>query len=395
MAPLPPRPDAPLKLVAAGDTHIGLRDHNEDTVLLRRDLDLFVLADGAGGDNAGSVASAMATASIAHFFEETQDRDEPEFDELGLPMAARRLAAAVQGANAEISELARAQDKYRGMGTTVMAVYMLPHRGVVHIAYVGDSRCYRMRDGKLDLLTSDHSLQNDVLELAPSMEPERTAKLPRNVVTRALGMQPTVRVSVTSHELYPGDRYLLCSDGLSDELDDEQIADALLQGNDPEAQVRLLLDVVNAAGAEDNVAAIVVDCRLKPGASDVPRPAPLRGRPESQNRRASLKRSPDASDAEIVIVDYGEEEGEEASEQAAGSEQAEGEAADRSDPEIHVMPEGSADEEGLEAMHELVDQLPPSAFSEREATIRFSRRCPQCGTPFEGARDACPNCWSE
>lgn len=282
--------DALVRIVAAGDTHIGLREHNEDAILLRRELELYALADGAGGENAGNVASNLALTTIAHRFEETQNKERPDFDVLGLPAGARRLSAAVHRANAEIVQLAQASHRYQGMGTTVVAAYVEPARAIMHLAHVGDSRCYRLRAGFVELLTQDHSLLNDVLELAPELPEANAKKLPTRVVTRALGMERVVRVSVQSLGLAPGDRYLLCSDGLTDQLEEEQIADALRQELRPDALVKLLLDVSHAAKARDNVAVVVLDVHAV-GASDYPQPA-LRG------PRGAVS----DSDPEIVIL---------------------------------------------------------------------------------------------
>jgi len=369
----------PYRLKAAGETHQGLRDHNEDTVLCRHDLHLYLLADGAGGENAGNVASALSTTAIAHFMERTQAEAaaQPAFDALGLSNAARRLATAVQHANREIVELARSSERYRGMGTTVVAVFVEPERGVLHLAHVGDSRCYRVRDGRLDQLTQDHSLANDVLEVRPDLSPEEIDKLPRNVITRALGMAPDVRVSVRSVALAPGDRYLLCSDGLSNELDDEQLLDALSQPNKPEAQAKLLLDIANARGASDNVAVLVVDCTLPPGAPapfavlrPPPRPRPLADEPSE----------PEREDPEIIVL-----EGDEATDPAAR-------------PSVRAVPEAPLRESSVDVVQQVVLRIPPPTrigqrAGDREPTMPFDRRCRKCGALFQGTSDACPNCW--
>ncbi len=219
----------PLKLTAAGATDIGkVRRHNEDAILLRPDLSLFILADGAGGHNAGNVASALATTAIANFFEATgHGAEEPDLDAFGLSIAARRLAASLQKANDDILEIAKTSNKLRGMGTTAVAMSFFPKTGQVHIAHVGDSRCYRWREGMLEQMTHDHSLINDALEMRPDIDDKALAKLPHNVVTRALGMEPNVRVSVRSYRMLAGDKYLMCSDGLSDTIDEDTISDVL------------------------------------------------------------------------------------------------------------------------------------------------------------------------
>ena len=165
---------APLTLKAAGRTDIGRRrQHNEDVVLVREDLGLFVVADGAGGHNAGEVASALAARSMENYFGATirATHAAPEFNRLGMPNGARRLSAAVHKANRDVVEIARTSAKHRGMGTTVVAAYFSPRSGLMHVAHVGDSRCYRMRDGDFELLTQDHSLLTDVLEQRPDPQP--------------------------------------------------------------------------------------------------------------------------------------------------------------------------------------------------------------------------------
>jgi len=252
----------PVKLEAAGDTDIGRRSHNEDAILLRPDLNLFVVADGAGGQNAGNVASSIATTTVAHFFEQTRPGAEklPDLDQLGLPTASRRLSAAVHEANKEIMALAEGSDRHQGMGTTVVAALFGLDRRWVHIAQVGDSRCYRLRDGRLELLTRDHCIATDVLELRPDIDDAAIATLPKNVITRALGMQHDLRVSMRTRSFADGDRYLLCSDGLSDVVDHEQIAEVLSLPAEVDEQVRMLLDMALEGGATDNVAVIVIDC---------------------------------------------------------------------------------------------------------------------------------------
>lgn len=296
----------PLKLTASGATDIGRRrKHNEDAVLLRPDLDLYILADGAGGHNAGNVASALATTAIANFFESTgHGRDEePDLDGLGLPIVARRLAAAMQRANDDVLEIAKTSNKLKGMGTTAVSLACLKKTGMMHLAHVGDSRCYRFRDGVLEQLTHDHSLINDALEMRPNMDDAAMAKLPVNVVTRALGMEPQVRVSVRSFRMLAGDKYLLCSDGLSDTLDDDLTCDILAVPRSPEETVRALIAKANELGASDNIGVVVVSAELAENAtapSKYPRPASRRPPPMP-------KPDGDSDDPEIVILGYDNE----------------------------------------------------------------------------------------
>ena len=389
-----------VRLVAAGDTHIGLREHNEDAILLRRELHLYALADGAGGENAGNVASSLALTTLGHRFEQTND--ETGFDVLGLPAGAKRLSAAIHRANAEIVQLAAASDKYMGMGTTVVAMYCEPKQAVLHLAHVGDSRCYRLRDGIVELLTQDHSLMNDVLELAPELDEEKARSLPTRVVTRALGMGKNVRVTVQSFALVPGDRYLLCSDGLTDQLEEEQIADALRQDARPDALVKLMLDIADASNARDNVAVVVVDVHPT-DVTDWPSPT-LRARPLQQvQQRKSPPRS-DHSEPEIIIVDPRpseraeleeideEDEIESAPTGVTHVDELEAEEQPTSEfPAVHIVPEGSP--EASEAIKKVMLHDLPEPRDERDPTIRFRRKCRHCDAEFDGPADVCPFCW--
>ncbi len=332
--------EEPWRLTAAGDTWIARREHNEDTVLLRPDLGLYVLADGAGGENAGNVASALATTSVTHHFEDTQESaaNEPLFDDLGLSTGARRVAAAIQRANRDIIEIAKSSHRHHGMGTTVVVAFFDRERGLLHVGHVGDSRCYRLRDGRLELLTQDHTLINDVLELEPSLDPAKAARLPRHVITRALGMSDSVRVSVRTWQVAPKDRYLLCSDGLTDEVEEEQIADALGLASTPEEQVRLLIDLARDAECDDNVAVLVVACDLQPGLSSLPKRVPARSRPRPKREAAAPVPTPAARESdypEIMIVGHGPTE---------------------DSTQIHLVPPRPPDPGMLDAVHDFFER---------------------------------------
>lgn len=268
----PVRARKPLRILGAGNTHIGGREHNEDTVCLRPDLDLYMVADGAGGHAAGNIASALATTTVAHYFESTLNEaaSSPPYDEMGLSYAARRLATAFQHANREVLDIASGSQHRQGMGTTLVAASFDLTHAMLILGHVGDSRCYRMRDGRLERLTQDHTLVNDVLELKPDIDSASAAKLPRNVITNALGMESSLRVSVRTHEVAPGDKYVLCSDGLTDQVDDGEIAQALQLGGSPEEQVRLLIDLATDGGARDNIAVVVLQASLAPGIGKLP-----------------------------------------------------------------------------------------------------------------------------
>jgi PPM family protein phosphatase len=342
--------------VAAGATDIGQRDHNEDHFLVRCELGLFLLADGAGGHNAGNVASALATTTVANVFETSAASlaDRPEIDNLGLWTIARRLAAAIRRANAEIVEVAKKTEKYQGMGTTVVALAFSPQGDIAHIAHVGDSRCYRLRRGLLEALTVDHSLVVDVLEMYPDADDDLLARMPRHVVTRALGMEESVRVSARSLRALAGDLYLLCSDGVTDVLDDWRIEEILCERRTPEDHVRALIDAALEAGAQDNVAAIVVACRETD--------APPRRRPSAYPLDPSppLARDPMGSAPEIIILGV----------------------------ETHVVPMQSASASLLDALGRFARIGQPGV-----PEVAQSRpRCADCGQPLERVATVCPTC---
>jgi protein phosphatase len=349
--------------IAAGVTNIGLRDHNEDHVLLRPELGLFVLADGAGGHNAGNVASALAATTVANIFEATAKslKDRPDVDSFGFWTTARRLATAIHRANAEIVEVARKTEKYHGMGTTVVAMAFSPAGDVVHLAHVGDSRAYRLRGGVLEPLTIDHSLLNDVLETRPDAEDALIAKMPRHVVTRALGMEDAVRVPVRTLRVLADDVYLLCSDGLSDVLDEGTLEQALSEPREPAEHVRALIAAALQAGAKDNVAAVVVRSQsAEPPASRKPpsRPAP---RIEPPIPVLGDVRAPMTSAPEIIIVGI----------------------------ESHVVPAESATASLMDAIGKFAKLRQPSM---PEIAHPKPSNCGECGQPLEPSASACPTC---
>jgi serine/threonine protein phosphatase PrpC len=366
-----------LNLTAAGATDIGRsRSHNEDSVLVRPDLNLYVVADGAGGHNAGNVASALATTSMARFFESTAKEmsAKSEMNEFGVLEGERRMAIAIQKANQDIIEISKTSNKHKGMGTTVVAMCVSP-AGLMHIGYVGDSRCYRLRDGNLELMTRDHSLINDLIQTRPDMDSAVLARLPRNVVTRALGMQEVVHVDVQTRAVVPGDRYLLTSDGLSDTLKAEEILETLKRHAAPDEIVRMLIDRANEEAGDDNIAALVLFCDLQPGSMFARRPVPSVVRKRAKDPPPEPVRRPADSYPELIIVSIDDETDLE--------------------PQIHVVPDGTASDGMLDELGELVAP-PRRAAVPRSGTMvtcegcgkqyaPISARCPFCGKAREGS----------
>jgi protein phosphatase len=150
------------------------------------------------------------------------------------------------------------------MGTTCVAASFTPRSGLIHVAHVGDSRCYRLRAGHLELLTQDHSLLTDVVENRPELDDTMLERLPRNIITRALGVDPELRVSVRSHAVVAADRYLLCSDGLYASIPSTLLATILKEHRDSEVAVDRLVAAANDAGGPDNITAVVIDCTTGP-----------------------------------------------------------------------------------------------------------------------------------
>ncbi|HTQ08221.1 MAG TPA: protein phosphatase 2C domain-containing protein [Polyangiaceae bacterium] len=286
-----------LALNAFGLTDVGrARPTNEDVVLVRPDLDLYAVADGAGGHRSGEIASSLAVRSLENYFGATVRRthEQPEFDRFGIPFGARRLSAAILKANRDVIEISKSSPEHKGMGTTVVAACFSPRSGLMHVGHAGDSRCYRLRGGHLEQLTQDHSLLTDVLEQRPELDDSVLERLPKSVVTRALGLDARLRLSLRSYAVVAGDRYLLCSDGLSGPVPAADLAAALSARANAEAVAKDLVRRANDAGGRDNIAVLVVDCTHGPETKSVPPPAP--------GRAATLGAADAASDPELLIL---------------------------------------------------------------------------------------------
>lgn len=248
-----------MKLVWGAITDVGLiRASNEDAFIA--DNVLFAVADGMGGHNAGEVASALAVASLRNA-SRAGIRNSDEFRTI------------VQNANTAIYTASLDDSTQRGMGTTLTAVAVVPDGdGHVLIANVGDSRTYLFRGDRLERLTTDHSyVQELVNEGIISAEDARTHPR-RNIVTRALGIDRNVNPDVVSVHLSPGDRLVLCSDGLVDEVPDTHIADVLRQHSVPQDAADALVMTANANGGRDNTTVVVVD--VADDNADVPETSP-------------------------------------------------------------------------------------------------------------------------
>ena len=251
-----------MHIVAAGLSDVGQqREHNEDSFVILPEYDLYIVADGMGGHRAGDVASKMATHTIASFFQATAKEDAtwPFHFDPHLSVEENRLITGIKVANKRIFEASTRYREVHGMGTTVVGALMARERGRMYVAHVGDSRCYRVRAGQITLLTRDHSLLNDYLLVMPDMTPEQREELPKNVITRALGMQDSVVVDLVPEQPLAGDVYVLCSDGLSGMITDEQLLETVMAANgDENVMAQQLVQRANEHGGEDNVTVVVL-----------------------------------------------------------------------------------------------------------------------------------------
>jgi len=275
---------SPNHLIYAMLTHRGrVRQGNEDTCAAAPEIGAFVVCDGMGGAAAGEVASTLAADSFL-----ANLRPQPgSGEEVQKPQA--RLNAAIQAANQAVYQQSRQSRQYNGMGTTLVALLHTPvangEKGktvtarrsatnhtssrvtdpaTLWLGHVGDSRCYRQRRGKLEQLTIDHSLVEEQLR-AGQITMAQAARSPmRNLITRAIGSQPTVQAEIQSHRPQPNDVYMLASDGLTHEVSDEEIAEILAAIPTPQTKAALttaceeLITTANRNGGNDNITVLLV-----------------------------------------------------------------------------------------------------------------------------------------
>ncbi len=239
-----------------------VREHNEDAIGTNADVGLMVLADGMGGYNAGEVASGIAVQIVTELASEASVRQElNDIDpHSGLMRQSIILRDAVYRSNKIIFQTAQSQTHCEGMGTTIVACMFYDDK--VSIAHVGDSRAYRLRGGQLDQMTLDHSLLQELVDRGFYSEEEAQRSTNRNYVTRALGVEPTVEVEVHEYEVLPDDVYLLCSDGLCDMVEDDDIHLTISTFNASLDVVgQQLIDMANDHGGRDNVSVMLAQVK--------------------------------------------------------------------------------------------------------------------------------------
>jgi protein phosphatase len=239
-----------MQLSAAARSDLGRRrPSNEDSYAVAPELGLFLVADGMGGHRAGQVASGLAARTALATLRSQRE---------GRGSAVERLRACVTAANAEILASSRAKPELAGMGTTVVA--LLAERGCVALAHVGDSRAYLVRGGEIHRLTEDHTLVGELVRRGEISERAAASHPQRHVLLRALGVRRDVDPDLLELSPEPGDRYLLCSDGLTGHLEDAEIAELVSGNEDLEAACERLVELANRRGGDDNITVVLLRC---------------------------------------------------------------------------------------------------------------------------------------
>jgi protein phosphatase len=244
-----------MKIQVSTRTDVGkVRSLNEDSFGSLPEKAFFVLADGMGGHAHGEVASSTAVETMTELY---QQAPEPDLSiwEAAIKAPLEFMALAIQKANAMIREKAAADLSYKSMGTTIVAMHFLGDKAVV--GQVGDSRIYRLRDGELSQIGEDHSLLNEYIKLG-IVKKSQAATFPlKNIILRALGLADKLEADVYFTEVRPGDKYLLCSDGLTDMVEEARIAQILGVEGDPDP-ASTLVDEALLEGGNDNVTVMIL-----------------------------------------------------------------------------------------------------------------------------------------
>lgn len=251
----------PITVEAVGYTHPGrTRPENEDAFVLAQEERLFIVADGMGGRNAGEVAAHLAIDELLAFFRHRRAHPRAPWPfpiDRRASTGANLLRVGIQVANRKVRDAAARDPALTRMGATIAALAIGETQLVT--AHVGDVRVYRLRDRTIGRLTRDHSVLEEMRAARPDLDPTELAAIaPRNVVTRALGSKDDVEPTVYVNTFAPGDRYLLCSDGLWGAVPDDKVAAICNASADLEICCQALLDAGNEAGGPDNLTAVLV-----------------------------------------------------------------------------------------------------------------------------------------
>lgn len=239
-----------MNLRAYAVSDVGLRRKaNEDCYALAPDVGLFLVADGMGGHIAGQLASETAAHAAVNAMRTLADASASLTDKLRFAVAA---------ANREILATVQQRPELKGMGTTLVAV--LAGEGRIALAHVGDSRAYLIRAGRIRQLTDDHSLVAELVRRREISETAARGHPHRHVLTRALGVKRGVEADLAELTPTPGDSFVLCSDGLTGHVDDEEICETVMGEVDPESACARLVNLANSRGGDDNVTVVVIRC---------------------------------------------------------------------------------------------------------------------------------------
>ena len=236
------------------------RQHNEDNYKMLPEFDVYLVADGMGGHASGEVASEIAVETVAGFFADSQADEDitwPYKEDRERSFVENRFITSFRYANLQVFSHAQEDVKKKGMGTTIVGIAFQDDN--YYVAHVGDSRCYRVRNGAIEQLTEDHSLLNDYKKMAKLTKEEEENFPHKNIIVRALGMKDSVLVDLGHDSVIRDDLFILCSDGLSGEITDETILELALQNfEDLDTMCTELIKAANANGGKDNVTAVVV-----------------------------------------------------------------------------------------------------------------------------------------
>jgi len=262
MRRVPRDAQAGLVIESWGATDVGMtRRLNEDVFLVDENLGVYLVADGMGGHAAGEVASRLAAEEIVRSLSEPTSGGKetwPSHWNLARSAAANRVVDAILAGHERVTRAVRRDSDLRGMGTTVVVAMHPPNSKTLVICHVGDSRAYRLRKGRFELLTDDHSWVHEQVAAGFLSEEAARAHPLKNVVTQALGGSGDPRVDILETELAEGDLYLLCSDGLNSMLSDLEIGKLLETGETLEDTASALIAAANERGGHDNISVVLL-----------------------------------------------------------------------------------------------------------------------------------------
>jgi protein phosphatase len=244
-----------MRITSGGITNVGMkRQNNEDNYLINDEVGVYVCCDGMGGHAGGDYASQIAVTTVEEVLANIRDEGAADDDAAEDQITQEKIKYAIRLAGKRIYERAQADPEFRGMGTT--AVILLFRRGMAYLAHVGDSRGYLLRGGQITQRTEDHSWVNE--QIKAGLITAETAKHHRfrNIITRSLGFQEEVEIDTQVLRAEPGDMYLLCSDGLTNLVSEEEIRDMLIATSFQEA-LRDLVTLANERGGDDNITAVL------------------------------------------------------------------------------------------------------------------------------------------